>query len=105
MAELAQAAQATPGHFDELRGKTAGMTDVWRQFFSTLENDTVTDMDQRAANLARQVRDNGITYNVYADENGPQRPWSLDLFPLIVDPIAGSASRLVCCSACACWSA
>ena len=42
-------------------------------------------MDQRSASLARQVRDNGITYNVYADENGPQRPWSLDLFPLLVD--------------------
>jgi uncharacterized circularly permuted ATP-grasp superfamily protein/uncharacterized alpha-E superfamily protein len=42
-------------------------------------------MDQRSISLARQVRDNGITYNVYADENGPQRPWSLDLFPLLVD--------------------
>lgn len=42
-------------------------------------------MNQRAASLARQVRDNGITYNVYADQNGPQRPWSLDLFPLLVD--------------------
>ncbi len=30
------------------------------------------------------MRDNGVTYNVYADEGGPQRPWSLDLFPLIV---------------------
>jgi len=86
VAELAQAALARAGHFDELRGKNDVMTDVWRQFFATLENDTVADMDQRAANLARQVRDNGITYNVYADENGPQRPWSLDLFPLIVDP-------------------
>ena len=62
------------------------MSDIWRQFFATLQNDSAADMDQRAANLARQVRDNGITYNVYADENGPQRPWSLDLFPLIVDP-------------------
>ncbi len=42
-------------------------------------------MRLRAASLARQVRDNGITYNVYADENGPQRPWSLDLFPLLLD--------------------
>ena len=32
------------------------------------------------------MRDNGITYNVYADANGPQRPWSLDLFPLIISP-------------------
>ena len=86
---MAQAAQASPGHFDELRAAATGggkLTEVWRQFFSTLENDSAADMDQRAANLARQVRDNGITYNVYADENGPQRPWSLDLFPLIVDP-------------------
>ncbi|PKO62417.1 MAG: A circularly permuted ATPgrasp family protein [Betaproteobacteria bacterium HGW-Betaproteobacteria-18] len=104
VAALAQAVQAAPGHFDELRGAVARgkpatapdeteteaggarITDVWRQFFSTLANDSATDMDQRAANLARQVRDNGITYNVYANENGPQRPWSLDLFPLIVDP-------------------
>ena len=34
--------------------------------------------------LQRQVRDNGITYNVYADADGPQRPWSVDLFPLIL---------------------
>jgi uncharacterized circularly permuted ATP-grasp superfamily protein/uncharacterized alpha-E superfamily protein len=104
VAALAWAAQASLGHFDELRGAVSNgnpsmaspapeaaagngkITDVWRQFFATLEDDSAADMDQRAANLARQVRDNGITYNVYADENGPQRPWSLDLFPLIVDP-------------------
>ena len=32
------------------------------------------------------MRDNGVTYNVYADANGPQRPWSLDLFPLMLAP-------------------
>lgn len=81
------------GHFDELRGQIApdcaashaAPVSDWRDFFASLENNTVADMDHRAANLARQIRDNGITYNVYADENGPQRPWSLDLFPLIVD--------------------
>jgi len=106
VAALAQAAQAAPGHFDELRATVSrgipatalaepevktepakeGITDIWRQFFSTLKTDTASELDQRATNLARQVRDNGITYNVYADENGPQRPWALDLFPLLVDP-------------------
>lgn len=38
------------------------------------------------SSVERQIRDNGVTYNVYADENGPQRPWSLDLFPLIIEP-------------------
>lgn len=35
--------------------------------------------------LAHQIRDNGVTYNVYADQGGPQRPWSLDLFPVLID--------------------
>ena len=42
------------------------------------------DLDRRTHSLQRQVRDNGITYNVYADADGPQRPWSVDLFPLIL---------------------
>jgi uncharacterized circularly permuted ATP-grasp superfamily protein/uncharacterized alpha-E superfamily protein len=102
ISELAQGYGAAAGHFDEVRGGVAGgsgppenasdleahqrlNTWAWDEFFATLATDTAPDMDQRAVSLARQVRDNGITYNVYADENGPQRPWALDLFPLIVD--------------------
>lgn len=96
--------QSGRGHFDELHGATntanqavpsnvvdngtngARMTEAWSGFFDELGDQTAAEMDQRSAQLARQVRDNGITYNVYADENGPQRPWSLDLFPLIIEP-------------------
>jgi uncharacterized circularly permuted ATP-grasp superfamily protein/uncharacterized alpha-E superfamily protein len=62
----------------------AGITPAWGQFFSHIATDGQGALAQRAASLARQIRDNGVTYNVYADEGGPQRPWSLDLFPLIV---------------------
>jgi uncharacterized circularly permuted ATP-grasp superfamily protein/uncharacterized alpha-E superfamily protein len=48
--------------------------------------DGLGDLNRRAADLARQIRDNGVTYNVYADADGPQRPWSLGLFPLIISP-------------------
>jgi len=88
-AALARA--ALPGHFDELRGAAApetgaSPTPAWSRFFETLGSDGFADLDRRSLNLARQVRDNGVTYNVYADANGPQRPWSLDLFPLLVTP-------------------
>jgi len=83
------------GHFDELRGCAAGsdkdspentpLSPDWQQFFTQSDAQTAADMDQRYASLQRQIRDNGVTYNVYADQEGPQRPWSLDLFPLIVD--------------------
>ncbi|RZJ25122.1 MAG: A circularly permuted ATPgrasp family protein, partial [Haliea sp.] len=56
----------------------------WRRFFNFLGSDGFEDLNHRTANLRRQIRDNGVTYNVYADADGPQRPWSLDLFPLVL---------------------
>jgi uncharacterized circularly permuted ATP-grasp superfamily protein/uncharacterized alpha-E superfamily protein len=90
----AQACVATTGHFDELHGSIGsdgvGPSDstldaVWAQFFANAEAQHPSELDRRYASLQRQIRDNGVTYNVYADQEGPQRPWSLDLFPMIVD--------------------
>lgn len=101
---LAQACVAAPGHFNELRGVAApdltqhtedtadsiaeqvGLTRGWRQFFDHIADHGPLELDHRIRNLEHQIRDNGVTYNVYADENGPQRPWALDLFPLIIEP-------------------
>lgn len=87
------AAPALPGHYDELRGCTttlptdaekAAMAPAWRQFFSHPGTQNLADLNRRQTSLERQIRDNGISYNVYADSSNPQRPWSLDLFPLIL---------------------
>ncbi len=84
--EWAQA--ATPGHLDELRepgGDT--LRPQWAQFFQHVGLDGMGELNRRAQSLARQIRDNGVTYNVYADAaHGTQRPWSLDLLPTIVTP-------------------
>lgn len=82
----ALAPPAAAGHYDELRGGVPGALPVrpWARFFENLGRDGFADLDRRTRDLRRQVRDNGITYNVYAASGGPQRPWSLDLFPLIV---------------------
>ncbi|MBU3629116.1 circularly permuted type 2 ATP-grasp protein [Polynucleobacter sp. AP-Reno-20A-A9] len=74
------------GHFDELRGESDFLLPQWETFFESLGPSGLSDLDQRTQELNRQIRDNGITYNVYADEFGPQRPWSVDLFPLIISP-------------------
>jgi uncharacterized circularly permuted ATP-grasp superfamily protein/uncharacterized alpha-E superfamily protein len=63
-----------------------GVSPHWTTFFNFLGTDGFHDLNHRTANLRKQIRDNGVTYNVYADANGPQRPWSLDLFPLIISP-------------------
>lgn len=93
MAAAAWPAQATPGHFDELRGRALPQDDAgdrdalaphWAEFLRHLGPQTPGDLNDKAARLRRQLRDNGVTYNVYSDADGPQRPWSLDLFPFIV---------------------
>ncbi len=76
----------TPGHFDEFRGEGEELAPHWKDFFEHLGSDGFADLNRRSASLARQIRDNGVSYNVYADVSGPQRPWSLDLFPLIIPP-------------------
>ena len=86
---IARACAAAAGHFDELRGAATpdgALTAHWQQFIESLADEGAAELNQRSASLARQIRDNGVTYNVYADEGGPQRPWSLDLFPLLIEP-------------------
>jgi uncharacterized circularly permuted ATP-grasp superfamily protein/uncharacterized alpha-E superfamily protein len=83
--------RAPLGHWDELRGSadaSATLSAPWRTFVEPLASNAPPDtagLNARMDNLQRQVRDNGITYNVYAAADQPQRPWSLDLFPLMVD--------------------
>ncbi|MBK8665825.1 MAG: circularly permuted type 2 ATP-grasp protein [Burkholderiales bacterium] len=93
------AALADDEHFDELSGRAgqsderiitrplsdgAALTPAWRSFFAHLGEAGWHDLERRATALQRHLRDNGVTYNIYADEARLQRPWPLDLFPLLV---------------------
>ncbi len=81
----ASIARPTPkGHLDELRGKDPALTEYWARFFDLLGPEGIADLNRRQQGMVRQLHDNGVTYNVYADAEGTPRPWSLDLFPLII---------------------
>ena len=78
---------ASGGHYDELR--RSGQVDQppaahWHQFFEHLGLEGFGDLNRRRDSLEQQLRDNGVTYNVYADAHSQQRPWALDLFPMII---------------------
>ncbi len=102
-AAFARAQTAPTGHWDELQGGVpsrtpaaaaspvtgpAPLSRAWSQFISHLQDVRPAALNARMAQLERQVHDNGISYNVYADADRPQRPWSLDLFPLMVDALS-----------------
>lgn len=61
-----------------------GLVPAWDQFFSYLGHEPGAELNHRATRLRRQLRDHGVTYNVHADEANLQRPWPLDLFPLLI---------------------
>jgi len=56
----------------------------WQYLASALEGLNRGELDQRRAEAERLLRENGVTYNVYGDPAGSQRPWSLDLIPFLI---------------------
>lgn len=56
----------------------------WRRLFEHLQRSNPALLQQRQALLERQIQENGVTYNVYADPDGADRPWELDLLPNLI---------------------
>ena len=84
--------RGTPGHFDEWLAAASGTAASagrqpaphWQRFFNTLGTDGWADLAARALRVQRLVREDGATYNVYAEDTA--RPWPLELLPFIVQP-------------------
>ena len=75
---------AAPSSFDEMLDADRGPRAHWRQMLANLELEAPDTMRQRYEMVQRQVRENGVTYNVTADADGRQRPWDLNMLPLIL---------------------
>jgi uncharacterized circularly permuted ATP-grasp superfamily protein/uncharacterized alpha-E superfamily protein len=74
------------GRFDELFEEAHKPRAHWSQFFQALAATSAEDIRARLAAAERQIRDSGVTYNVYADPQGLDRPWDLDVLPLLIAP-------------------
>ena len=75
------------GHFDELAAERESARQLrphWEGFIEMLAGLGLDELDARATQLAHQVRENGVTYNVYAEAEGTERPWNVDLLPLVL---------------------
>lgn len=82
-AMLHRARPAEPGHFDELRDDDGELRPLWQDFAQHL-GAPLDDLQRRQDLMARQIREDGITYNVYKSQGGPSRPWSLEVLPHII---------------------
>jgi uncharacterized circularly permuted ATP-grasp superfamily protein/uncharacterized alpha-E superfamily protein len=82
---LRRARGAEQGHYDELREADGSLRAGWQAFAEHLDA-PLDDLTRRQGQLARQIQEDGITYNVYNAQGGPSRPWSLEPLPLIISP-------------------
>ena len=67
-----------------------------RRAHADLERRTLSPRAQ--ARVARQIHENGVTYNVYAAADGPARPWALDVLPLLVPAAEWDGARARACA-------
>ncbi|UUY09993.1 circularly permuted type 2 ATP-grasp protein [Pseudomonas sp. J452] len=70
--------------YHELLDAKGGIRPHWRRLFEQLQRSSPAQLQQRQALLTRQIQENGVTYNVYADPDGADRPWELDLLPNVI---------------------
>ncbi|WP_434626363.1 circularly permuted type 2 ATP-grasp protein [Pseudomonas sp. Z1-29] len=85
MPDLLDRYPLTTGTYHELLDDSGAVRAHWRRLFDQLQRSTPAQLIQRQALLARQIQENGVTYNVYADPKGADRPWELDLLPHVID--------------------
>ena len=70
--------------FDEMIAGNGQLRPAWQSFYDHLNAASPEQMRHRLNFVRRRIQENGITYNVYADPNGADRPWELDPLPLIL---------------------
>lgn len=72
--------------YDEMLVAPDEVRPHWRRFLQALAASEPAQLAERMALVEREVRENGVTYNVYADPRGADRPWEVDPIPLLLSP-------------------
>ena len=73
-----------PGTRDELIDQHGTIRAPWRRFIEHWNKLGSAELASRWETAQQLIHDNGVSYNVYGDPRGMERPWSLSLPPVIV---------------------
>ncbi|MEQ9374921.1 MAG: circularly permuted type 2 ATP-grasp protein [Imperialibacter sp.] len=80
---LADRTNSNEPFFDEMTTPDGKVWPHWEKLASAYEKLGIERMEQRNKEVGQQLRENGVTYNVYGDPNGMNRPWNLDPVPMV----------------------
>jgi uncharacterized circularly permuted ATP-grasp superfamily protein/uncharacterized alpha-E superfamily protein len=76
-----------PGVFDELVGPEGQIRPHWQDLLTHFGSLTEPEVRHARETAARILHENGVTYLAQDGSQQSGRPWQLDLFPLLIDPI------------------
>ena len=75
---------AQPGCYDEVFGSGGLPRPHWKRLAEAAARTSRSELSRRARAIRHAVEQDGVTYNIYADPRGADRPWEVDLLPLII---------------------
>ena len=73
------------GHWDEALLESGYPRRHWRQLSVALGRMGFRQLSNRWRTGQQIIQANGVTYNVYGDPQGKERPWLMDPIPLLID--------------------
>jgi len=74
------------GIYDEMMSAPGVFRPHWGEYAASISSLGAEEMARRWATARQRIRENGVTYNVYGDPLGMNRPWNLDAVPLLISP-------------------
>ena len=77
---------APAGLFDETFAEGGEPRPHWQKVVEALETLGPREMTHCWQQARRIIHENGVTYNVYDDARGMERPWELDPVPWVIGP-------------------
>ena len=82
--QLLDAYAVPDSRFDEMLASAGVPRPHWDGFLRSLAAREGPEIGDTLSLMEREIRENGITYNVYADPQGADRPWEVDPLPLLL---------------------
>ncbi|MFT3705092.1 MAG: circularly permuted type 2 ATP-grasp protein [Agriterribacter sp.] len=76
--------QNTRYSYKGILGQDSTLMPQWNTFFNSLSQFSAAELESRRQDIFRMLRENGVTYNIYGDPSGLNRPWNLDIIPFLI---------------------
>jgi len=82
--DLYQSALRYGATYDESSADGVTPREHWTPLMESLRALGPAELARRWALAERRIRENGVTYNIYGDPEGANRPWRTDVVPLLL---------------------